>query len=473
MSRERIMLTQAIPAVQQLRKVQGFDPLRFLKRNANGGIELEPRYQRLWFRLACPDGKMLLNRLRVTDQIAVYEAQVFLSREDNQPITNFTAAVEKAQAPAGRYVQAAQDEALKTALDNAGFGIQLCEINPSAVVDAQADGKQEVATGAVNRQETAPAVRTTVPQRETSVGENHPVQAVPTPQEVQPQEAAKTPSANQQVVPPAQQAESVSDAMSLLQALSGGTAASEPDPVMPQKAQEVPSETAEPAVTERAETAQTVKPIVVDMPAAASTAAAPKYSDDMTVDEILSLMTEEEAAELVVTTGVNKGWTMAQVSEQRPSSLKYYAYSIVVPSGVRDIMREGDALSHCVGKSDRYWERIEQQEAYILFLRKTAEIDKPYYTLEVEPNGTIRQKRTYFDRQNDDLKDAEQFLKEWQKVVSERLTESDREKAEKSKVLRLQEFEQLRQDDIRIHTGDLAGQRLVDVLVSDLMETAA
>ena len=326
MSRERIMLTQAIPAVQQLRRVQGFDPLRFLKRNANGGIELEPRYQRLWFRLACPDGKMLLNRLRVTDQIAVYEAQVFLSREDNQPITNFTAAVEKTQAPAGRYVQAAQDEALKTALDNAGFGIQLCEINPSAAVDAQADGKQEVATGAVNRQETAPAVRTAAPQRETSVGENHLVQAVPTPQEVQPQEAAKTPNVTQQEVHTTQQTESVSDAMSLLQALSGGTAASEPDPVMPQKAQEVPSEPAEPAVTELAETAQTVKPIVVDMPAAASTAAAPKYSDDMTVDEILSLMTEGEAAELVVTTGVNKGWTMAQVSEQRPSSLKYYAY---------------------------------------------------------------------------------------------------------------------------------------------------
>ena len=327
MSRERIMLTQAIPAVQQLRRVQGFDPLRFLKRNANGGIELEPRYQRLWFRLACPDGKMLLNRLRITDQIAVYEAQVFLSREDNQPIANFTAAVEKAQAPAGRYVQAAQDAALKTALDNAGFGIQLCEINPSAAVDAQADGKQEVATGAVNRQETAPAVnRTTAPQREDPIGESHPVQAVPTPQEVQPQEAAKMPNVNQQEVHTTQQTESVSDAMSLLQALSGGTAASEPDPVMPQKAQEVPSETAEPAVMERAETARTLKPVVVDMPAAASTAAAPKYSDDMTVDEILSLMTEEEAAEMVVTTGVNKGWTMAQVSEQRPSSLKYYAY---------------------------------------------------------------------------------------------------------------------------------------------------
>ena len=330
MSRERIILTQAIPAVQQLRRVQGFDPLRFLKRNASGGVELEPRYQRLWFRLACPDGKMLLNRLQITDQIAVYEAQVFLSREDNQPIANFTAAVERAQAPAGRYVQAAQDEALKTALDNAGFGIQLCEIVSSAAADTQSGGKQEVAAGAVNgavnRQETAPAVnKIAAPQREASAGENHPEQAAPTPQEVQPQET-KTPSVNQQKVPTTQQAESVSDAMSLLQALGGGAAASEPEPVTPQKTQEVPSEAAEPAVTKQTETAQTVKPVVVDMPAAASTAAAPKYSDDMTVDEILSLMTEEEAAELVVTTGVNKGWTMAQVSDQRPSSLKYYAY---------------------------------------------------------------------------------------------------------------------------------------------------
>ena len=331
MSRERIMLTQAIPAVQQLRRVQGFDPLRFLKRNASGGIELEPRYQRLWFRLACPDGKMLLNRLRITDQIAVYEAQVFLSREDNQPIANFTAAVEKAQAPAGRYVQAAQDEALKTALNNAGFGIQLCELVSSAAADTQTDEKQEVSagavSGAVNRQETAPAVnKTAAPQREASAGENHSKQAAPTLREVQSQAAAKTTSTNQQEVPPTQQTESVSDAMSLLQALGGGAAVSEPEPVMPQKAQEVPSETEAPAVTKQTETAQTVKPVVLDMPAAASTAAAPKYSDDMTVDEILSLMTEEEAAELVVTTGVNKGWTMAQVSEQRPSSLKYYAY---------------------------------------------------------------------------------------------------------------------------------------------------
>lgn len=120
---------------------------------------------------------------------------------------------------------------------------------------------------------------------------------------------------------------------------------------------------------------------------------------------------------------------------------------------------------------ERWVNKVGIQENYIFYDYRKGGARYGYCTY-CEKEVALKQ-RPYFDRQNDDLKDAEQFLKEWQKVVSERLTESDREKAEKSKVLRLQEFEQLRQDDIRIHTGDLAGQRLVDVLVSDLMETVA
>lgn len=326
MSRERIMLTQAIPAVQQLRRVQGFDPLRFLKRGADGGIELEPRYQRLWFRLACPDGKMLLNRLRVTEQIAVYEAQVFLSREDNQPIANFTAAVEKAQAPAGRYIQAAQDEALRTALNNAGFGIQICEVTPAATAGTQIEGKQENAAGAesgpADQRQAVPAENAAAaPVRKEPLSESRTVSPAPATREA-PQEPVERTNANLRETPPAQQAESVSDAVSLLQALGGGTAA--PEPTVTPKAQDTIPERKEPAVTEQTEEVQ--RSVVVDMPTAASTPAAPRYSEDMTVDEILSQMTEEEASALIVTSGVNKGWTMAQVSAQRPSSLKYYAY---------------------------------------------------------------------------------------------------------------------------------------------------
>ncbi|WP_326975268.1 PcfJ domain-containing protein [Caproicibacter sp. BJN0012] len=146
-------------------------------------------------------------------------------------------------------------------------------------------------------------------------------------------------------------------------------------------------------------------------------------------------------------------------------------YAVVAPSCIEDIMLEGRNLSHCVAESDRYWDRIERQETYVLFLRRASAIDKPYYTLEVEPDGTVRQKRTKFDRQEADIDDAKKFLAEWQKVVTKRITVSDRKLAEKSRILRNQEYAQLRSDHVIIHTGALAGNLLVDVLLADLMET--
>jgi hypothetical protein len=148
-------------------------------------------------------------------------------------------------------------------------------------------------------------------------------------------------------------------------------------------------------------------------------------------------------------------------------------YSVIAPSCIEDILMEGQNLHHCLNKSDRYWERIERREAYVLFLRKTAEPDQSYYTLEVEPNGTIRQKRTMYDRQNEDIKDATIFLAEWQKVISERLDAGDFELAKKSRVLREQDYAELREQKAIIHVGDFAGQLLADVLLADLMENTA
>ena len=145
-------------------------------------------------------------------------------------------------------------------------------------------------------------------------------------------------------------------------------------------------------------------------------------------------------------------------------------YSVVVPDGIVDIMIEGQNLSHCVGSSERYYDRIERQESYIMFLRKTKTPEQSYYTLEVEPGGTIRQKRTMFDRQHPDVDQATRFLKQWQKEVSKRLTEQQRKLAEKSKQLRTEGFEQMRRDRVIINAGELRGRMLVDVLMADLME---
>lgn len=149
-------------------------------------------------------------------------------------------------------------------------------------------------------------------------------------------------------------------------------------------------------------------------------------------------------------------------------------YLIRAPACIEDVLREGDKLCHCISNSERYWDRMEKHESYILFLRKAKAPKTPYYTLEVEPNGTVRQIRTYYDRQNEKaVADARVFLRTWQEVVAKRLSEEDRCLAKASKKLREQEFIQMRTDKVVIRTGDLAGKLLVDVLTADLMEAAA
>ena len=76
-----------------------------------------------------------------------------------------------------------------------------------------------------------------------------------------------------------------------------------------------------------------------------------------------------------------------------------------------------------------------------------------------------------YDRQEADIEDAKKFLKKWQKEISRRLTDEERELAKTSRVLREQEFAQLRENQVIINTGHLRGHLLVDVLTEDLMET--
>lgn len=143
---------------------------------------------------------------------------------------------------------------------------------------------------------------------------------------------------------------------------------------------------------------------------------------------------------------------------------------IVVPTGILDIMHEGSNLHHCVGSSERYLDRIERRESYVLFLRRTRDPSKSYYTLEVEPDGTVRQKRTMYDRQEKDIEKATDFLKEWQGVVSKRLTAGDRKLAAASRELREKEFLQLRESGTRIWTAGVIGRPLLEILLEDLME---
>lgn len=135
-------------------------------------------------------------------------------------------------------------------------------------------------------------------------------------------------------------------------------------------------------------------------------------------------------------------------------------FRITVPHSFIDIVSEGMALHHCVGNTERYFDRILQHETYICFLRRAEEPGKPFYTIEVEPGGTIRQHRGMYDEEPD-IEEVKPFLREWQKEIRKRMREEDHEHARLSAVKREQNLEELRRKN---------NTRVLEALMEDLME---
>lgn len=186
-------------------------------------------------------------------------------------------------------------------------------------------------------------------------------------------------------------------------------------------------------------------------------------------DEVVLLLQagemEKEAKKL------EKKWPKVNGNLPRLKKFEYTdgKFSIIAPQTIIDIVREGRALQHCVHTCDFYFDRIQRDESYLFFLRKAMREDIPWYTLEVEPNGNIRQKRTTGDNQNKDFDEAVKFLKKWQKVFVKRMTQEEKELGVRADQARLEEYAKLREDGNRVWHGRLAGQLLADVLEADFM----
>lgn len=282
-------LFNAVPVVAELNRVAGFDPLRFLKKTANGH-ELDLRYKKLWFRLKYPAGRTRLTPLRITDQLAIIEAKVFFDKDDADPASSYIATMTQENAPAGLYIQAAEHDALDMALTNAGFGVQFAPM-------PKADTPYAEPITPVMRSEPAPAPQAAAEQVRT---EPAAIQVDMEPVVVQ--QAEPEAVHHEDTVPYVPQAE-----ISV----------------------EQPAEAAAEPVVE------TELPFVYDEPSAAS------YTKDMDVDTICTLMTEAEAEEIIVPIGTCSGQTLKQVAERRPASLKWYVKGY---SGDDNILRAGAKL---------------------------------------------------------------------------------------------------------------------------------
>lgn len=83
------------------------------------------------------------------------------------------------------------------------------------------------------------------------------------------------------------------------------------------------------------------------------------------------------------------------------------------PASIDDITAEGCALHHCVAS---YAERHAKGVLHILFIRRKDEPDKPFYTMELGVDGSIRQVRGL--RNVLATKDIEKFLENYKEYVS-------------------------------------------------------
>lgn len=374
------MMYEVFPAVAALNQVQGFNPLKMLRRivspkTGEEVLRLDLQYKKLWFRLRHPEGRIRVNPLRITEQIAIYEAQVYLNREDPAPVCSFTSSISKDEAPDGKYIQAAQEDAIDIALTDAGFGIQLSDVTTpesmrhygSEIPVSQLNGNASVTAGQVKAtqpvskpvvqapsapEQSATAIQQSpapkVAERPVQVTQNvAPAQPNPAPKAVQPTAPVQTaPAAN--VVKPTVSAPTVKAPAQPVAPQTVNTApvvqpiaVAQPKPVVPvqeqpKPAQEVHAANAALEVLRGGNPAPvaTVQTVATTAPAAAAEADdkdlpftfGPAYNNSMTPEEIAAVMTLDQAKAVVVDTGVCKGMTMGEVAEKRPVSLKFYIF---------------------------------------------------------------------------------------------------------------------------------------------------
>lgn len=319
------MLYTTNAAVASLNHVPGFDPLKFLRRTTSRKtredvMRLDLRYKKLWFRLACPTGRLNLNALRITEKMAIFEAKVYRDREDAEPLSSYVANCTLDATPGGLYVEAAQEEALDTALSNAGFGIQFADVSSESE-----EYGSEVPVGAKVEIEKPVQVKTeTSKPTQTKVEVAKPVQKQPEAVDASPQEPVKADPldaimADDMPVPEQVTAEVVE----------------KPKTVVPESVQ--------PAQTP-AEPPQNVIVLEQEPPAAAYTQSSP-------VEEIRQQMTYEQAQNVIVDCGTCKGWTLAQVADRRPASLRWYVKGY---QGENNILRAAAAI---------IWDSLQEKQA--------------------------------------------------------------------------------------------------------------
>lgn len=253
-----------------LNRVKGFDPLKYVRSTENGAV-LDLPYQKLWFRLRHPNGKIRIFIKNLSEKIAAVEARVYFDRADSEPAANCIISGVDAEDKVS--VAKAQHDAMEKALSDAGFGLQFISVNPSAVK------AEEKAVTKKAEKPKQPAKEVKPEKAEEPVKAEIKTEAVKAEPETAPAKAET------------KEAPPVTDP--LLTAVNNIESGSI----------KVDEQTGE----------------VIEQQAAAEDEPAPVSYDKTTpIDEICAVMTLEDAKNYVIDGGPYNGWKVGTLAERRP-----------------------------------------------------------------------------------------------------------------------------------------------------------
>lgn len=253
-----------------LNRVKGFDPLKYVRSTENGEV-LDLPYQKLWFRLRHPNGKIRIFIKNLSEKIAAVEARVYFDRADSEPAANCIISGVDAEDKVS--VAKAQHDAMEKALSDAGFGLQFISVNPSAVK-------------AEEKAVTKKAEKPKQPAKEVKPEKaEEPVKAEIKTEAVKAEPEAAPAKAETEEAPP------VTDPLlTVVNNIESGSI-------------KVDEQTGE----------------VIEQQAAAEDEPTPVSYDKTTpIDEICAVMTLEDAKNYVIDGGPYNGWNVGTLAERRP-----------------------------------------------------------------------------------------------------------------------------------------------------------
>ena len=139
----------------------------------------------------------------------------------------------------------------------------------------------------------------------------------------------------------------------------------------------------------------------------------PKYPKDLNKisllhDKIFEIFKEEQAYREKNLLSIMQASYEAFYKKVKMFEFSDAEYSIIAVKDLKDLITEGKVLHHCVSS---YIESVGKGKEYILFLRQTSNLETPYFTIDITPDGKVRQIHGYC---NCDITDKMlPFIKKW------------------------------------------------------------